>query len=55
MGRPRKVPDPNKPEHQYLLKHIPAKLWLQAQTKALEEGTSMRAVLVALIQAWVEA
>ena len=55
MARPRKVPDPNAPEMVYQLKHIPLDLWLKARAKATAEQTSMRAVIVALIRAWVDA
>lgn len=55
MARPKKIPDPDKPEHDYLLKGVPLDLWLDCQAKAVREQVSMKQVLVMMLRAWVGA
>lgn len=39
---------------QYLLDYIPPGLWRSVQAKAKREGLSLRAVMLKLLEEWVE-
>lgn len=51
-GRPRKTRNPN--EMSYLLKGIPRDQWRKFKAKAELEGTTVKRVLLSLVNAWVE-